>query len=78
MNTIAPFLNAFENWKLAGGERIQVTVLYRYIPIGEQCPQCDAVIRVAVATAKGGLPVFRLECGFCDWLTEALPDSGVE
>jgi hypothetical protein len=64
----------FEEWTLDDGQRRRVAVIRRYLCGEDVCPECGRAIIAAVATAPERGQVFRLECLFCPWKTEALPD----
>lgn len=67
-------MNCFERWTLGNGENSEVTSARRSICGEDVCPECGRTILVAVAIVRQGGRVFRLECLFCGWTTDALPD----
>lgn len=64
----------FERWAFGDGNRRRVTILDRHHCDEEVCPECGRGIRVTIAKAPDIGQVFRLECLFCHWTTNALPD----
>lgn len=53
-------MNCFERWTLGDGQNREVISARRSICGEDVCPECGRV--------------FRLECLFCGWTTDALPD----
>lgn len=71
-------MNRFEQWTHGNGGIRDVEVIRRLICDEDVCPECERTILVAVATTNSGGQVFRLECLFCQWTTDALPDPEME
>lgn len=67
-------MDRFEEWAHGNGLTRIVTVFRRFICEEDICPDCGRTILVAVAADGEGGKLFRLECLFCPWTTDALPD----
>lgn len=63
-----------EQWRLNNGGIVTITALRRLHCAEDACADCGQTIIVAVAALQNGKPVFGLECLFCPWKTDALPN----